>query len=249
MIKVIKNRAGIVTGVGKGIGYSITSNLLKDGYTVYGLNKSNNSKINNLKKKYPKNFIFYKLNINNFLLVKKTMREIFKKNNSIKFLINNAGVRSRFSINELKDKEILRVMNVNFISQLKITKQFLKLCDHKKNSIIMISSIVGNLGFKNLSNYASSKGALEAFAKSAAVEYAELGIRINCIAPGFIKTSYFNNFKKNNKKLYDWTLSRIPMKRWGDADEVYPMVEFLVSDKSSYITGSTFYVDGGWTHS
>ena len=79
-----------------------------------------------------------------------------------------------------------------------------------------------------------------------AIEYANNNIRINCIAPGFIKSSYYENFKKN-AELYEWTKNRTPMNRWGEVDEIYPLVEFLLSKGSSYITGNTIYVDGGWT--
>ena len=66
--------------------------------------------------------------------------------------------------------------------------------------------------------------------------------------PGFIKTSYFEKFKKI-KKLYKWTIDRTPISRWGEANEVVNLVEFLISDDSSYITGSSFNVDGGWLSS
>ena len=71
-------------------------------------------------------------------------------------------------------------------------------------------------------------------------------VRMNLIAPGFIKSSYYNKFVKNQKRLNDWILTRTPMGRWGKPDEVSNVIEFLISDKSSYITGSTIYVDGGW---
>ena len=72
------------------------------------------------------------------------------------------------------------------------------------------------------------------------------GIRANTIIPGFIKTSYFNKFKKNKKTLYNWTLSRIPMKRWGEPDEVANLIAFILSDKSKYINGANISIDGGW---
>ena len=107
----------------------------------------------------------------------------------------------------------------------------------------MITSIVGNFGFDELANYASSKGALESLTKSLAVEYAQKNVRINSIAPGFIESSYYPKFKKN-KKLYKWTLSKIPMKRWGKCEELSPMIELLISEKSSYMTGTTIFIDG-----
>ena len=73
-------------------------------------------------------------------------------------------------------------------------------------------------------------------------------IRANTISPGFIKTSYYENFKKNKKNLYKWTLSRIPQKRWGNPDEVANLVTFILSDKSTYLNGEDISIDGGWTN-
>ena len=89
--------------------------------------------------------------------------------------------------------------------------------------------------------------ALEGFMKSIAVEYAKDNIQLNCLAPGFVESSYANNFKKNKKHLYDWTISQIPMGRWGKCDEMAELALFLVSNKNSYMTGSVIYSDGGWT--
>ena len=84
--------------------------------------------------------------------------------------------------------------------------------------------------------------------KSLAAEFGEIGIRINTVNPGFIKTSYYSEFKKK-KKLYNWTLGRTPMKRWGESDEIANFVIFLLSDKSSYINGEDVNIDGGWLSS
>ena len=111
-----------------------------------------------------------------------------------------------------------------------------------------MGSIVGQNGFSELAGYASTKSALVGLTKSFAVEMASSNIRANLINPGFIKTSYFEKFKKN-KKLYQSTLNRIPQKRWGDPKEISHMVCFLLSDFSSYITGSSIDIDGGWLSS
>ena len=81
---------------------------------------------------------------------------------------------------------------------------------------------------------------------SEAVEYANKNYRFNIVSPGFTKTSYYNDFKKN-KRLYDWTKSKIPMKRWGNTSEISSLVNFLISDRSEYLTGQEIFIDGGWT--
>ena len=72
-------------------------------------------------------------------------------------------------------------------------------------------------------------------------------VRANVVNPGFTKTSYFKKFK-SKKKLYNWTLSRIPMNRWGEPEEIASLICFLLSKKSSYITGEEINIDGGWTN-
>ncbi len=71
-------------------------------------------------------------------------------------------------------------------------------------------------------------------------------IRANSVSPGFTKTSFFKSFKKDKKKLYNWTLSRIPQKRWGEAKEISELIYFLISENSNYITGENINIDGGW---
>ena len=91
-----------------------------------------------------------------------------------------------------------------------------------------ISSIVGELGFKELSGYAATKSAINGFTKSLSDELPRKKIRVNSIAPGFIKSSYYNNFKKNKKTLYKWTLSRIPIAKWGENADVADLTIFLL---------------------
>ena len=117
-----------------------------------------------------------------------------------------------------------------------------------KGNVVNISSIVGQIGFNQLSAYASSKGALISLTKSFALEFSKNGIRANSISPGFTKTSFYKKFKKN-KKLYKWTLSRIPQQRWGNPEEVSNMISFLISDQCNYLNGENINVDGGWLNS
>ena len=128
-----------------------------------------------------------------------------------------------------------------------LSKYFIK--NKIKGSIINIASIVGRIGFSELSAYASSKGALTALTQSFAVEMSRYGIKTNTISPGFIKTSYYKKFKNKKRNIYNWTLSRIPMKRWGEPDEISNLVSYLLSDKSTYINGENINIDGGWLNS
>ena len=83
--------------------------------------------------------------------------------------------------------------------------------------------------------------------KSAAVELAKSQIQLNCLAPGFVESSYAEEFKLKKKELYEWTISQTPMGRWGTCEEIADLAIFLISEKNSFMTGSVIYSDGGWT--
>ncbi len=240
-------KTGIITGTGKGIGLSVLKLFLKNKYKIISITKTKSRKLESLFKK--KNFIknIYHPLGENLLTDKIIINEICKKY-KIDFMVCNAGVRHRDSLQKMNFEKRDYTLNVNYHSNVVLIEQLLKFYNNKKTpiSIVCISSIVGNFGFKNLSSYASSKMALEGFLKSVAVEYAKKNVRINLIAPGFIKSSYYKKFIKDQKNINKWILERTPMGRWGKPEEVANAIEFLISEKSSYITGSTIYVDGGW---
>ena len=241
---MLKKKNILITGVGKGIGYELVKQCLSNGYYVYGLtrSKSDLKKFKNLE-----NCKIFIGDVANKSLINKILTQSIKDKRLISGFVNNAGVRQRKEFIKISRTELLDVLNTNLISVFVNMQLFSKYLIKKKlsGSIVNIGSIVGKNGFSELSGYASSKSALTGLNKSFAVEMAKHNIRSNIISPGFIETSYAKNFKKN-KKLYNWTISRIPQKRWGKASEVCSLVCFLLSEKSSYITGSEYNIDGGW---
>ena len=111
-------------------------------------------------------------------------------------MICNAGVRHRDSIKNMNHEKEKKTLDVNYNSNVILIEEVIKNLANKnrKANIVYLSSIVGNLGFKDLSSYSSSKMAMEGFIRSAAVEYASKKIRINIVSPGFVKSSYYKNF-------------------------------------------------------
>lgn len=242
---MLSNKNIIITGVGKGLGFDLLNRIIaNDGY-VYGITRSKED----LKKfKNIKNCTVFLGDVRNATVFKKIISQSKKDKRIINGLVNNAGERQREKFNDINKKKLLNLFNVNFFSVFENMQIYSKyLIDNKiAGSIINIGSIVGNNGFSELCGYASSKTALVGLTKSFAVEMAKYNIRANLVNPGFIKTSYFEKFKKKSK-LYDWTISRIPQKRWGDPNEVSNLICFLLSDLSSYINGTSINIDGGWT--
>jgi len=241
---LLKNKNILVTGCGKGIGKETVFSLVKEGAYVIAIIKL---KQDNKHFKGIKNMKIYNGDVQNKKLINKIYQDAKKRRLIIDGLVNNAGMRFRKNFLQISDEELYNVFNVNFFSIFFLIKTFCSnLVKKKKNgSVVNISSIVGQKGFSQLSAYASSKAALLGLTKSCAVEFAKNNIRFNSISPGFIKTSYYNKFKKK-QNLYKWTISRIPQKKWGDSRDISNMITFLLSDKASYITGENINIDGGW---
>jgi NAD(P)-dependent dehydrogenase (short-subunit alcohol dehydrogenase family) len=140
------------------------------------------------------------------------------------------------------------VLDVNTLSQIHMAKVLIAHAIRLEQHInlLFLTSIVGPRGFSDLSTYACSKSALEGFVRSTAVEFARKKVQINCLAPGFVKSSYHSDFVRRQPELHRWTLERTPMGRWGTCHEVARVIAFLTSRSNSYMTGTVIYCDGGW---
>ena len=239
----------LITGAGKGIGNKVFLDCLREGFFVYAIVRSKKD-FDKLKKKInPKLCKIYLGNIKNISLIEKILKDSIVLKKKINCLVNNAGERQRKDFVKIKHSEIHNIFENNFFSHFFIIQKivsYFKKHKLKDTSIINIGSIVGKRGFEQLSGYASTKSALDGLTKSLAIEFAKDKIRFNIVNPGFIKTSYFKKFKKN-KKLYNWTLQKTPLKKWGDSSDVSELILFLLSNKSKYINGQSISIDGGWT--
>ena len=162
-------------------------------------------------------------------------------------LINNAGMRFRKPFLEIEEGEFRKVMDNNLMNITFLCKAFIPvMLENKYGKIVNVSSVAGTRGLPHLSAYVTSKSAVNGLTKSLALEFAEGGLNINAIAAGFCKTSYFENFKEN-KELYEFTLERTPVGRWGNPEDVTNACLYLASDASAFVTGEILNVDGGWS--
>ncbi len=248
MEKILKDKKILISGVGKGLGLDMLYKCIDNGAYIYGFTRSKND-IKKINKKYLTKSKIFVGDITNDKFLKRLF-SYFKKNKIyLDGLINNAGQRQRKSFIDFTKKDIEQIIKVNFVSTFLLTQLFVKNSKNHGESIVNIGSIVGEKPFSNLVGYASSKSAVSGFTKSLALELAEKknNIRVNCINPGFTKTSYFKKFKKN-KKLYNWTISKIAAERWADSFEISKLAVFLLSKKSSYINGQIINIDGGWKY-
>lgn len=245
---MFKKKIYVVTGGFSGIGLYIAENLLKENHSVIAIGKTF-SKIKPLKKKFTK----FKSNFDPFICDLSKLEEINRLTNYIRMnykkidgLVNNAGInpsRNNIENTELKDWE--STLQVNITSIFSLTKNLINFF-HNGSSIVNISSVAAH-GMKNRISYSTSKAALIGFTKSLAIDYANRKIRVNCILPGYIKTNLVKKYLQSlSKKEKQELIEKHAFNKIGTPKDVANAVEFFLSDKSKWITGTTLNVDGGY---
>ncbi len=239
----------VITGAGKGIGYECARSFALQGARLALISRTE-SDLLGLKQDLglPESDIFWMAgDVSNNDTVRKFTDAVIAKYGGVDILINNAGIRFRKEFLDISYEEWHNVMNVNvgstFMFCQEVGRQMIK---QKKGKIINMASVVGTLGLAELAAYGASKGAVISLTKSLAIEWAEHNINVNVLAPGFCETSYTENFKKKSE-LYQFTLDRTPMGKWGESADIANTCIFLASDMSKYMTGEVLSVDGGWS--
>lgn len=186
---------------------------------------------------------YFKLDVSNFEDAQKVAKEVLEKYGKLDILVNNAGITKDRTIRKMALQEWEDVIKVDLSGVFNVTKAFVDSMIEKKSGVIVnVSSIVGLDGNIGQTNYSAAKGGVAAMTYTLGKELARYGIRVVAIAPGFIRTRMVEAIPDDVK---DKILAGIPMRRFGEPEEVAKVVRFLVSDEASYITGSVIRIDGG----
>lgn len=166
-------------------------------------------------------------------------------------LCNSAGFDHHADFLSLSDEEFQRILDVNLLGSFRVAQAVARVMvrtrsrDGSMFSIVNVSSVNAEIGTATHSAYAASKGGIAQLTRVMAVELAPLGIRVNAVGPGTIRTAMLDQLVAKRSDALDTILLRTPLGRIGNPEEVASVVAFLISDASSYITGQTIYVDGG----
>lgn len=240
------DKVAFVTGGTRGIGKQIAINLAKAGYDIAINYRNENEALREtqieIERQGAKCFSV-RGDVSVFEDCEKMVKDIINQFGKIDVLVNNAGITRDMLILRMKEKDFSDVINVNLIGTFNVTKNVVPYMAKKRNGrIINISSVVGISGNAGQTNYSSSKAGIIGFTKSLAKELGSRNILVNAVAPGFIKTQMTDVLKNEVKEEIS---KNIPLKRIGNAEDVANVVEFLASNKSSYITGQVINVDGG----
>lgn len=248
-MKLLDNKVVIVTGAARGIGEAIAVKMAEQGAHVAFTYVSDSSaeKAATLEKKLQGMGVkakAYKSNAGNFAECEAFVNDVVKEWGAVDVCVNNAGISKDNLLLRLTAEQWDDVMNINLKSVFNMTKQVIRpMMKAKKGSIINMSSIVGVRGNAGQSSYAASKAGIIGFTKSVAHELGSRNIRCNAIAPGFIETDMTHYLKDGDaSKAF---LEKIPLGRFGKAEEIADTTLFLASDMSSYITGQVLSACGG----
>ena len=247
----LKNKTALVTGAGKGIGKACAIALAEAGANLIILSRTKNDldKVANTIKKYKSKCISYVCDVTNYNQIK----NIVNKQTKIDILVNNAGTNIPEKFTKVQKKDMEYMVKLNTISTFHVAQLCsLKMLESKNRkkigaSIINMSSQMGHVGGPNRSVYNMTKFGLEGLTKGMAIDLAKNNIRVNTVCPTFVDTPMVKKFIKKDKHFKKEMLNNIPLGRFATLSDVATVVVFLSSDASSMITGSSIFVDGGWT--
>ncbi|MDR3716109.1 MAG: 3-oxoacyl-[acyl-carrier-protein] reductase [Puia sp.] len=246
-MKLLAGKVAIVTGASRGIGEAIAIKLAEQGAHIAFSYLSSEEKAKSLEDKLKDLGIqakAFKSNAGVYEECESFVNEVVKQFGTVDICVNNAGISKDNLLLRLTPEQWDDVMDINLKSVFNMTKQVIRpMMKAKKGSIINMSSIIGIRGNAGQSSYAASKAGIIGFTKSVAHELGSRNIRSNAIAPGFVETDMTHYLKEGEaSKSF---LEKIPLGRFGKAEEIADTTLFLASDLSSYITGQVISVCGG----
>ncbi len=238
-------KIAIVTGGNSGLGFATAKKFCENGIKTYilGRNKEKTEEACAELGELAESII---IDLTQLDQIPALVDGIFQKEGQIDILVNNAGINMKKDLVDVTDSEFEQVVRTNLFSVFAISREVVKKMKEKnRGSIINISSMAAQYGLPKVIAYSASKTAIEGMTRAMAVELAEYGIRVNCIAPGFIKTKMTAKALNSDLARKDKVFSRTPMGKMGLPEDIADAAYFFASNESKFVTGTVLPVDGG----
>ncbi|HWZ02640.1 MAG TPA: SDR family oxidoreductase [Mucilaginibacter sp.] len=240
-----KIKTAVITGGATGLGLATAKKFVENNIKtiIIGRNEKNLAETS----KNLGELCSYKVfDLSNLKGIPQLVNEVTSEFGAIDILVNNAGINQKKAFTEVTDEEFQQVILTNITSVFVLSREVARIMlQQKSGCIINISSMAAQYGIPYVIAYTASKSAIEGMTKAMAVELSPGGIRVNCVAPGFIETNMSAKALDDDPQRKQKVLSRTPMGKLGQPDDIADAVYYLASDAAKYLTGVVLPVDGG----
>ncbi|GHA36707.1 3-oxoacyl-ACP reductase [Salinimicrobium marinum] len=235
----------IVTGANAGLGFATAKKFCDNGIITY-VNGRNKEKTLQACEELGPNAKPFILDLNNLDEIPDAIVKLAKEAGKIDILVNNAGINMKKEFLEVTNEEFQNILHTNVLALFAVSREVAKVMkENNSGSIINISSMAAQYGIPKVIAYSASKTAIDGMTRAMAVDLAQFGIRVNAVAPGFIKTNMSSKALDNDPERKNKVLSRTPMGRLGEPSDVADAVYYFATSESKFTTGTVLPVDGG----
>ena len=249
----LDNKTALVTGAGSGIGAAIAETFARAGAYVFVTDRDTNAgqaTVDHIRSSEG-TAEFFQLDVTDENSCSGAQRHVVKARGHLDVLVNNAGIGHVGTLLETTGEDLDRMYAVNVRGVFNVTKAFLpNMVERQSGNIISLASIGGVVGVRDRLAYCATKFAVVGLTKSMALDHAKQGIRVNCLCPGRVETPFVAARLKeypDPEKAYQDMASTQALGRMARPEEIASAALYLASDESSFVTGTAFLIDGGWS--
>ncbi|MDB4867759.1 MAG: glucose 1-dehydrogenase [Cohnella sp.] len=246
----LEGKAAVITGGAQGLGLEIARSLSKAGAHVAVTSRDERKAkeaADLIRGETGRNVLGVAVDVTDYEQIQRMVEEVVRSFGRLDILVNNAGVNVRKPILEYDEASWDLVQNTNLKAPFLCAKAVVPhMIRQKFGRIVNIASMLGTVALPERGAYCSSKGGLIQLTKVMALEWAEHNITVNAVCPGPMATE-MNQAVLNNPEANQYFLNHLPVKRWGQPEELSGLIVYLASELSSFMTGSALIIDGGWT--